>query len=699
MPGTFDVDVPASLLSEPAVQAPVYRYDGAGNFELLPNVQCEQVEFQVGPKPSTARFRYILDHAGLYDWPTQCEEIWPITARGPYVVQADDRVVVCSWTPEGNRIYLFDGFAQIPQANIGPQSQAVTFTAVGVESRAFDRQIGGRVQRDGSDLEAESGDRATDLPTRFNPSDGRGGVRPNCTPADHDSGQSDDATRHPVFADELLGDASLRLWTTAEAACYVLAEANDEEYVRNPDFREIRARVRVRRGSSPDGPVDAGDESSYTAADLPLRDLDVTNKTWPEVLDSFLSQLGMGFCFELDQEAGLPVTRVRVERLDVPSLTPRRLRLDRHRSAIDPRRSNLAALAMSRDVNQVVNSFLVETPPRRVELSVVLAPLFEPDPADASGNARNAFLKGRLADATAEVRRKYRWYGVDECGLGHWDGLSWAEGDPFDFSAVFPDDPAGERTYVRRLRPGDRKLLTKDARGTPRKAVLHYSHDYEGTLPAAWDGTGTWTEVASGWQLLDDRLGIEVTAEDPEQWSVGKGKHEIRGITWQADPPEGKAFALLLTVVVEDDIQLDSEVGRRVGSPTRYTRQRRVDARDHYLMEVVAARSWYNQTAERRISRDDTERAKDLARQYRAAHEVAQFAGSATLPYVSRQYALFDQVSHVSGRDLTFRSNLGTEYGEGPRYPSVVKVAWQFAGERQSTTIHLSDLRAEPPRA
>ena len=76
-------------------------------------------------------------------------------------------------------------------------------------------------------------------------------------------------------------------------------------------------------------------------------------------------------------------------------------------------------------------------------------------------------------------------------------------------------------TYVRRLRPGSNTLLTRDSAGRPLQAQLALSRDYAGPAPAVWDGTGTWQPIAGGWELLEDRLGILVTVEDPESWPIG----------------------------------------------------------------------------------------------------------------------------------------------------------------------------------
>ena len=34
--------------------------------------------------------------------------------------------------------------------------------------------------------------------------------------------------------------------------------------------------------------------------------------------------------------------------------------------------------------------------------------------------------------------------------------------------------------------------------------------------------SGTWQQIDGGWSLMEDRLGIEVTVDDPESWNIGK---------------------------------------------------------------------------------------------------------------------------------------------------------------------------------
>src|SRR5207247_31246 len=100
-----------------------------------------------------------------------------------------------------------DGFAQIPQVDVTPQSERVTFAAVSVAARAWDQPILGRVQRDGDVPTDTTGkfDVQTDLPCRFNPADtsvgSLGGIRGNSTSNSHYTTDPRTGRSYPVFID------------------------------------------------------------------------------------------------------------------------------------------------------------------------------------------------------------------------------------------------------------------------------------------------------------------------------------------------------------------------------------------------------------------------------------------------------------------------------------------------------------------
>ena len=703
MPASFDFDPYEVPLSSPAATVRVCRYDagGAGGaaYTVLPNVTCERIRYVEGPEAPTAWFRYILDDAAPSDpAPVDFGRLWPQGAAGPYVVRNDDRLVVLAIGHHGESRILFDGFAQAPQIDLDPHSQRISFLATGVAIRCWDEPIGGRLQRHADS--PQDGDAVlVQLPARFNP-DGR----PNCTPDGADIGRSDASTGYPVFIDpDLDRDPDPRTyWTLGKLVRYILAVHNDQAFVKNPDFDRLDALLQSKGPAPGANPIGWG-----TAADVVVRDYDATNKAWPEALADQLDLTGFGMRFvTAEGEDGSPRSEVEIYRKDADCGGPLRdLLLSKPGAGLNPARCNVASLHLRRDSRSIVNAVTVETAQRRVEASFVLAPGFTPSPGDESAVQRVRFLRSNLAAADGEDRRKYRYYVADEAGDGHWAATtsSWAESS-LDLGDLFPDDEQGNPTYVRRLRAGSAFLVSRDSQDRPLRAQLALSRDYTGPAPGLWDGTGNWQPIEGGWQLLEDRLGIYVVAEDPETWAIGEytgdqpqePSRTLRGVSSQANPTAPNTrFVLRLTTVVEDDLMLPASVDSRPASPTSFTRRRRVDARDHFALETVYAHSLHNPTPGPKIARDDTERAVAWARQLRAAHELPATVGSATLPGLVTAYRVGDRVARIDGRDVALQTNVGEAQGEAPTYPIISAVSWEFSDDRQATVIELSDVDVE----
>jgi hypothetical protein len=714
--GSYDYDSSYASLGQFATPCTVYRFldtlTGDARWQIMPNVVCDSIQVRAGATAPVARFRYLLDDliAASEGWPTQFDDIWPLDAQGRYVFGVDDRVVVYAVTPYGAERVLFDGHCQIPQVDIEPSGQSVTFVATGVAQRLWDLPIGGRVQRGADDPNAGAAIQ-TDLPTRFNPRDGDGKERKNCTPADWDEQRTDPATAYPVFLDDAIERTTdpRRAWTLSGAVRYLLAVHNDERYVTNPDFTDLDE---ILKSQSPDvGGIYDLDGSDFTAEDILVRDYDATNKPWPVAVGELLRYAGFDLRFVTTQDdAGDPVNRIEIYRTDADrDREPKTVWLDEQGATLDPARNSVQGLHMARDLNSVVNAFSVETPPRKVEISVVLAPGFLIASGDASDANRPTYLSGRLKDATKEVRRKYRQYVADEAGDGHWSYThsAWRDSESFtdstlDLSPVFPDED-GAATYVKRLRPGKQKVITTDSAGVARKARLSYSTDYVGVSPSVWDGSGTWEDIPdSQWRLLPDRLGIEFNKENPEAIGLGEGKGALRGITAQAAPTtEIPQFFLRLTTVIDDDIMLAAVTSKRDASPTIFNRRRRIDARDHFeKWDVHSSSPWFTGTSDEDLVsiRDDTEKALAHARALQSANEFPPLAGSITIPGIVNAYEVGDRISTISGREITLRANTNISQGESEAYPIVVSVAWSFSGV-QMTTLQLSDRRAEVAKA
>lgn len=743
--GQFDLTGSTGDLSTPYLAPGVFRFDPTNPdspFARLPNVVCTHISENAGPAPPAARFRYIQDDNldANMGWPARVDELWPLDATGPYVVNADDRIVVMTQDQDGNTLYLFDGFAQIPECALDGRDERATFAAVGVAIREFDNPISGRVQRD-SDPEGirdTSGDSdvETDLPCRFNPADRSygddGGFRPNRTPDNYDTTQADDSEypTHPVFVQEGIegrdADKSPAYWSIADALKYLLAEFNpDSKYTEYPALGTLDSILNVVYAKDDTAIFDAGDIQTDP---LLIRDYDASNRPWPEAVAELLGYAGFLMRWDLQADSdGMPATYLRIYRADMMSETPKKsLYLDAPGNSLaDGSPNNVVRAHLARDSNAIVNAWQVETSQRTVEIGIYLAPLYQPVTGDASASAWKQYTLSSLkaTDASAAMRRKYRWYGVDELADGHYD-LSeeeWVTDKPFDFTGVFPtDEDTGAYTYCNRYRPAAGHLATTDDEGGPIRARLDVAFGVDLSTPAfVLPGdvpAGTkWFNIPGGWRLLPDRLGIEVIVDNPEEWtfkgqeSSGTSLLKLSGISWWADPSkipaaingvttDGKAPVLRLTCVIQDDLRMPISAGKRKGSPTKFARWRVADARDHFQYVTIdkSSANWAAQGGtgtDPVVVRDDTKAATDHARALRSAHEMPPLAGSVTLQGINPYYGIGDRVDRIKGRDIKLYTNAGTAQGELPSYPVVVCREYHLE-PRVYTTIHLTDLRA-----
>lgn len=708
-------------LARPSASILVYRLLGVGGgitYEYLSNIRCLGIRKSEGADPGAARFRYtFMDYSLDPSDPQRFEQVYPVDAVGPGIVQTDDQIVVFAVRDDGYTEMLHHGFALVPQVDLNAETETVSFSTLGAMVRMWDYPLPGAWVRDAVSPFIVS-DIQTDIPVRFNP-DGK----PNATDVTADSGGGDASTLYPVFIgpvwplNKIAGAGfSIRHWTLAMACKYVVAVGLQKNYWADPsvyiqpyDLSQFDGFLKaiVPTGSD-DGVINTNDPTTFALKDIEVPDIDVTGEAWPLALERLIEPHGFGMRFNLSVDSAfLPIWNLVLYRKDNASLT-KELNLQVAGNAFDPSQTNLGDLALARDIHGIANTIYVDAAPIRVEASFILAPGFPILAADAT--TPNAFVATDQDDTTATAL-KYRRYIFDEIGLGHWDKGSLATvTTPGDFKSILTQG-AKKRPYANRLRPGISTLISVDSDGKPLHAQLFVSANYMGVQPGVWDGTGNWQKVDSGeWRLLEDRLGIHITANDPNSWAIGvvatssqfpDGK--INLVEACAAPTVAKPYpTIMLVCCVDSDQDFNVVASKRISSPTKFVVSRRVDARDRFRKRIVSQWSFFNLDelgfvgGVDTVVSDDTADAQQFADATRRSMESGTFTGTAVIPRLTTAYEIGDKIRGISGRNVSLRTNAGAEASESAIYPSIVGINWDFDG-KQITQIELSQHSLPPP--
>ncbi len=752
-PGSFDWTPQGPAISSLSIPISSYLYDpsksGDDRFQFRPNVFVEQVESKSGAVPTAARMSYLLDaRAGALGWPNSFETLFPLnTPPSPYAFANDDQIVVIASMPDDTTKVLFHGYAQAPQLDLDPQGQHVTFVAYGAAIRCWDNVIDFRRQRNNDALtldpefEGEVSGKGTycDLlkPVHFNPLR-VGNMIPAESPMETlDNGRDE----YPIFTDDPLWkyykDANTKqpkLWTLSGFVTYILAVYNDEKDVVSPSFQGL---VELLDSRVPKHDLyDPSDPDTYDANPIIIPDYDVSGMRWPEALAKMLEMHGfeMQFLTSLEEEfdSGEPkvVNRLKIYRRDQAGpQDPKQVYLPPLGTGVDQQYANVGSVHLAWDLAAVRNAVSVEMAREELEISFILAPNFEPVAGDdmaGDGQPRKTFDLDQLSQATDAVRKKYRQFVAGDGNGQYWSysKKKFVTGDPITdkpvrFKAYYKPDPNKPPAYEApeyaiMFMPTLKTLITRDDKNQVRKSILEvWVPTTTGTDPGRNPevmGTfgvdpgldnGSWINVPNGWELLEDRIGVNITVQDPESFSIDKSHKRIHFISG-SDPtddigkPQRPTFMLRLTTVIQMPERVPVNQGMRTASPTKFPRWMLVDRQDQYKIQSVDTKD-YDMLAtsdKQTYPRDDYPDARDEAASIRDRHEFPPLAGSITIPSLSLSYQVSDRISKIVGRDISLQCNAGTGQ-EKPTYPWVVSVTWNFTGPSQTTTLQLSDRRLD----
>ncbi|HEV3122734.1 MAG TPA: hypothetical protein VGY53_12560 [Isosphaeraceae bacterium] len=705
MPGQVDFVAGSVPLSRPKALVAVFRNFGFGNFVYLPNVIAESVQERFGASPAVALLRYTADQYSQDGYPVRLDDAIPLDALNPSVVRPDDRIAIVAFDPLGTWRFLFDGFCKVPEAALSPNTERVSFQAIGVAEREWDTPLAGAWFRAGdTPQQTQSADSLTGIPARFNP-DGL----PNATPDGADATFPGSSFQAPSFLDPLLC-RSLgigRKWSLSMASRYVMAVGNVKQtYVQLPTWQSVDQLLdswEPVNGQT----IDPTNPSTYQINQIIIRDFTVTGKPWPAALDELIRPHGFAMRFEVVSSAsGGPVTQLVLWKRDTgDGKRYKDVLLPSPGQGLDPAQVNLSHAHFARDGTEVANQVELETDLLHHEASFVLAPGWTPAAADISNKA-----SFRIAGnpSFSSQRKEYRAFVFDETGEGHWDYTqsAWKTGTGTDLTKVLglgSQDPAN---WVKRRRPGQQTLISRDATGLPLLATLAVSFDYGGPCPGVWNGTGTWRAIKGEWSLLKDRLGIWVSCNDPNAFSVGvtgseqgrQGSQVLRLVEWIAGTPSVKIF-LRLTCVIDGDQRATAMAPRRAASPSQFVITQHVDAKDRYEVELVSKWSefssspgWTGATADT-FGRDDTSDAVSEAYARQAALELPHLAGTLSIPRLSLAYQIGDRIPRIRGRDVSLQTNAAGTGSDPPTYTEIIGRTFRLVDQR--TELLLSDQRTD----
>lgn len=752
MAGSVDVDLLPVSLNRFSRQTAVFRYDpnqAGNNYVILPHVRFVNVSRQEGPDPWIAQFRYAFDDVVLKSnfptIPTRAEDVFGLNATNPWRVEIGERLVALEYdtdTPGGETRMVFDGYVSTPQIDLTGESETATWTAIATPIRCFDKVIETAPYRNAHKWkdEVQTVDVGYMGCWRFNPDD-----RGNCTVINKDEFQNEPHS-YPLFIDPRIPADRRRKWHLASAArTLVWANNFNETFVNNPTYAEMIDLLYAKVPTTDGGAIDDSDDTTFEYREIEIPDVDFTGQAWPRALWDLLTPFGFTFRWELKVKDSQPDWYMVLDRKD-SIRAAKDFRLAKNPSYYDSRATNVSQMSVAHD-GQIENEFSALTEPVQVECGVTLAPLFEVLDTDAGEDTKKNWKKGETTfDPT-----KYRRWGVDETGTGsasvaEGEGepeAKWGpfvEGEPLNLDALFdtgegfsdPDDPPPKEDegdgsdypiepppLLIAARPGYGEIFALDADGNNRKSTLYISTDYAGEVPGIFDGTGKWQEVTGGgWKLLEDRLGIELTDDDLEEWNVGTPPADMVGapfpsgtvkvVSATAKPGVGgnpKRFTLLLVTIIDGDHGiggLDGVVAaRRPASPLGWEVRRADETRDRYKVQLIDRSSKFFEDAtgkseglNHKIARDDRKLLKAHLAGRRRANETGGIIGTVTVPYITHAYHLGDRIRGLAGRFISFRTNVPYLPTETAVFPVIAGISWSYDGT-QETTISLSDRRSE----
>lgn len=696
---------PASR-ARPAPEIRIYRIDGDGAAQYLPNLRLMDMEHEIGAVFPLATLRYVFaDNADGNIFPNRPEHVLNTAFIGPYILNEHDRIRITGIKPDGEEVVLFEGEVKTFGHQQHARCDRVTVKLAHISYHEWAKPVQTYTTKDEADYQDPSN---PGLKIRgqafFNPR-GMGNRCEDDEYVDFTTASAGDI-KLPVFRHVTPYDTVMHTtWKTNDAVLYLCYTENPQEtYTYNPTPAQILDALVHAESESPPGTDPEFIKWTYTYTTCEYTPL--YGKYWLPLIEEICRNKNVLLAIRtvgtpLYAQAGVDIWRP-------DAVNPKWLFLQNRGADLDPVLSNTAQQSIVRDVASAANIVRVHGAPFRTEASFILACDFPMSESD--GNTISARKQWRKdAPAATFNPGAYRDFVFDEAGEGHYlpatdDVLT----DVPSLDAIFGEPSDSIPTYIQRRRRPIGRLFSHAGTGS-RRAALSISKDYEGPVPAVWtaDEGGTWQNVDSGWELLEDRIGIRITVDDPNEWHITQGHAAdapykngvVRVVESLAlDSTRHPKFYLRLTVVVEHD-EVMEETATHDTSDIPYPVERIIDASDRYHYDRIQQKSQFAPEAEEEplIIRDDKETAKAEAEATLLALRAGRMEGAITLDRFTTYYQVGDRIAGVWGRGVSFATSPDTppvnEYPGIPQpdpipgiadFPYVVKVTHTFEPRLQT---------------
>lgn len=459
-----------------------------------------------------------------------------------------------------------------------------------------------------------------------------------------------DSTR-TVKAGQTFGVSERLEWTLLDIVQYLCQVLNPQEkFAKNPTAIDLQ----LAFGSLAASPAES------------VRDFRVKGGDYlPDVLDDLLNPRGYAWFVKHERLGRRRLAFFRRGEGTGPALD---VDLGEPGQALDTAKHNCCGISLKYDPAACANRVVVLGSKIRVEVTVELVRAWatEKDSSDRETLSRS----DETADFDA-VRDVWRKWALNESG--DYTGLRTSITGYFNLPEYI--GAGGDDVWV----PRRREFLPTLTLGTDLKPIGQVG----GCVVEFWN---TAKEGGAGWDVIPDNMVCHLVEDECAVYFGG-----------DLPPAEiydaGADAKVRITATLETDLPLGHDVIQVSKiSPTETPIPLVLRMDDHFHLRYITSQSQFKNQVEDGTFKseqvDDTERLTAYAKRVLDAEDYGQVAGSLKFEGVDRwEVELGQPVPGAKGRDLDFNGRTGGVLLNGPKYPTVVGIAYDVDAQKTYVTL------------